>query len=1193
MNYIYRVLLLCCISVISYVHAGPIDTFITTTATTITTHTTTVNDLALLFGSLRSSAAADEGDALLELSESIDAVVGGSLGACSEEQLTLLNEQLDDVQALSSLCLDYIFLGDAHQAVATQLEALAEIDVTLEPAEITDIITTAKTALDEAKATYTNAYSLGVGHMDGIITDTAWAEFLTERTRATAAYDLAEALRVASTDYTAFVAAHSSLPDPEDDTLEDYDTSYLDAQNDIKTEATATLAALTNASSTLTALTESDAADDEHIDFIAQAALSIQDKVNQFTNELLARKIGAQGAPSSVGIRVLQRQLLFDATDFAAKDTIRTALIAAYQTQSDATADLDTAATAAAALISVDITPFEETPPAAAPDGERSNMGVIVDEKVAEFLSKMQLKIRGIFESLNAPIAQSQLDNITDTLSPAVYLQMTATVMNDWLIDRSALLLGMESIDDVVADFEREWDELVAILNATKAEPLISATARTAVTEAQTVPFFASLFSVTTHATIITQKATALVKRPSGSVRRIMTQGSAEFQRILLSLVPQILNNSVTKPVTLRTNASASTPAPRTVPETPSTTIADSTVLNAQLEDGEEVLITGSGTLAGRLRDVYFASTVANKLTADLKIFLNNSARMGLGTACTDNTSDSGQTLNLLGGSDVDSDSSVQLIPDGNCTIDLNSDIIIGGSKPIVPTAEFGKAEHRITFTSTVPRTITVLANVTWDLTDFGTVGAEYVEYGKQIVFAGQVRLVLEPGAKIRFPHVDPADIKKTVVLYFNEESSFVIQGDPLLIGNPWRDLLIAGSDCKRSKLLGMGEVWLSKNALMTIHKPALMGIEADYITPKTDITFSLQGEAQIALGTDTIAGGALQIGNMFFGGSKAHPHSDDPDPNFPNSAVNPAYEDEDEPFVPHKTTIDFTLRLGGSNTRFKIGRQGFLGFAAGVVNKDGAPSNSNAGPNGAVGMSNSAWQLQRLYNVGNITIDISQGVFDHSISADGDSASCSMLAIGKLANAFPQSKYLMRLGTLGQASIYGGGMLYFVDKDASMTLTSEGSVVPSPHTVTELLDEVVDISFITSNTGVYAPLASSSSTRKRSERIPGITDYNIFGRGIVKSEVGSPYVFAGPTEEFFYALKLFNYSTSKENFVPASVTDGVPLVTSVSGSTIGRLVLTSERIRDGSLSDALDYRYLKGTKQRLGRPTEFWLPVE
>jgi hypothetical protein len=1193
MNYIYRVLLCCSIPVFSSLNAGAIDTFITTTAATITTHTAAVTHLSTIFGTSRAAAAADLGDTLLDLSDTIDGVIGGSLGVCSEGQTTLLTSQYDAVVALSNRCLDHIFLGNAHQAVARQLEELATITTSQDPADIASTITTAQAALLIALTTYTDAYTLGVGDEAGILEEASWAEFLTEKTRATTAYNLAIALRVCSTDYTDFKEALDSLPSPDNDTVEDYDTSFLTAQNNIKTTALTALAHFADAQVLVTALTSSDQAGNQAIDFIAQAALNIQDKVSQFTQELLARKIGAQLAPSTVAIRVLQRQLLFDAADFTAKDAIKTALISAYQTQGTATADLNTAATAAAALIQVNLTPFEETPPEAAPDGERSNMGVIVDAKVTEYLHTMQGKIRSIFEGLNASIAQSQLDNITNTLMPAVYLQMTGTVMNDWLINRIPLILGFESLADHIGGYVREWNELVTILNATKTDTLISASALTAINSAQAVLFFANLFSNQSDASVIALKATALIKRPNGSVRQIMTQGNAEFQRILLGLLPAILSGSVSQPATIRTNAAATVAATRTVPEEPSTTISDSTVLNAQLEDGEEVLITGTGTLSGRLRDAYFSSSISNKLTADVKIFLNQSARLGLGTACTDNTSNSGQTLNLLGGNDVDSVNSVQLIPDGNCIIDLNSDIIIGGSTPIVPTAEFGKGEHRITFTSNVPRTITVLANVTWDLADFGTVGAEYADYGKQIVFAGKVRVVLEPGAKIRFPHVDPADIKKTVVLYFNDESEFIIQGDPLIVGNPWTDLLIAGSDCKRSKILGMGELWFSKNATMTIAKPALFGIEADYKTPKTDVTFSLQGEAQILIGTETIPGGAFQIGNMFVGGSKERPHSGDPDPNFPNSMVNPAATDEVDPFIPHKTTIDFTLRLSGRKALFQIGRQGFLGLAAGVINKDGALSSSNAGPNGITGMNNSSWQLQRLYNVGTITLDIVQGAFDHSISADGDSSSCSLLAIGKLANAFPQSKYLLRLGDLGKASIYGGGMLYFIDKDASMVLTEEGSVIPSPHTITDLTDTAADISFITSNTGVYAPLASSSSTRKRSEKIPGITDYNVFGRGIVKSETGSPYVFAGPTEEFFYALKLFNYNISKENFVPVSITNGITLITSVSAGVIGRTPLLSDKIRDGALSDALDFRYLKGSKQRLCRPTEFWLPVE
>jgi len=645
-------------------------------------------------------------------------------------------------------------------------------------------------------------------------------------------------------------------------------------------------------------------------------------------------------------------------------------------------------------------------------------------------------------------------------------------------------------------------------------------------------------------------------------------------------------SGSVTKPTTLLTNAQRSDATVKVVPESPSATVSDTSTLTLSLESGDTLLMTGSGDLPTRLRDPVFNDLVNNKLTASLKIFINQSARIGLGTANISNTP--GQTPNVLGGSDANSEESIQIIPDGNGFIDVNSDLVISGSKPIVPTALFGTQMHRLTFYSEVARTITVTTNTTWDLTDFGSTGSEYLEYGKQIVFAGKVQLVLEPGAKIRFPHVDPSDTKKTVLLYFQDGAQLICQGDQLLIGKPWKDLLIAGSDCKRNKFLGMGEIWFTNRAALIINKPALASIEADYATPKTDMTFNFQNSAQLLIGTADVAGGALQVGNMFEGGSKEHPHNGQEDVHFPNSAVNP-----DQDFVPHITTIDFTLRLNGNQAACCIGKQGFLGLAAGVINKDGAPNTSNGGPNGVDGIANSAWQLQHLYNVGNITLDILQGTFNHSIIAGGNDSACSLLAISKLANSFPYSKYLMRLGTNGKAVVKGGGMLYFVDNNNSMVLDSSGSVTPSPHTVT-INDAAYDIGFNLSNSGKQAPLAPGFAIRTRKETLSGITDYAVFGRGVVKATPTTPYVFAGPSEEFFHALKLNQYTTTTNRFTPLAWVNNTPTITYINNNTINRVAINSSMLKDGSLESAIQfYGYVRGDNRSSGRPTRFSMPVE
>lgn len=1188
MNSVYRIL--CALFLCSAVspRLTAVDTAITSYQEELVATTTAVTAVASLFATPRVSAATTLKN---NISDQLDAIAVTSTDvSATNDQLTTLSELTDSFTALKNRCSDHIFIGTLHAQVATQITALAFIHVDQNIDNIATTISNARDALTTIKTTYLNTFNLGVGHSEGIITNAAWAEFNADRTRADNAYAIANSLALFSTDYASLSAAQESVPAPSDDTIVDYDTSFLAAQEAIETAAQTNAANITAIVSLLPGLASSQELQSNQVDYIADAAQALETTLSQFSrnNSAILARIGL--ARQEVALRVLQRQLLFDATTAAAKTTIKNSIVLAMATYATANATFQSAVSQTTALLTVPATVFSSTPPAPAPEGQRSNMGVIVDTKVAQYFDTLRTTLRKLFPT---PPSEDTINAIVATLNPAVYIQMTGNAMSDWLIDRITLLAPLvdTAFTDLLADCTEEWNELVAIIDAVAVDPIISDAARTAIASAKAVTEFSELCTDNTTANLFVAKATTINKRPLGSVRRLSAIGSSEFQRLILSLIGQIQSGSVTQPVTTFTNAASSAPNVKTVPNNPSETIDSTSTLTSTLADGDEILITGTGNLAARLRDPVFSQSVSNKLSASLKIFLNKSARIGLGTANISNTP--GQTVNVLGGSDANSPESIQIVPDGNCFVDVNSDLLISGSKPIVPTATFGTDMHTITFYSEVARTITITANTTWDLTDFGSTGNDYAEYGKQIVFGGKVRLVLEPGAKIRFPHVDPAEIKKTVVLYFNDDSQLVCQGDPLLVGKPWKDLLIAGSDCKRNKFMGMGEVWLNKNALMIINKPALLGIEADYKTPKTDITFSLQRNAQLLIGTKDVAGGAFQVGNMFNGGSKENPHSGNPDTNFPNSSLNP-----DPDFVPHQATIDFTLTLNGNEPRFVIGRQGFFGLAAGVINKDGAPNTSNGGPNGVTGIANSAWQLQHLYNVSNITLDITQGIFDHSIVAAGNAPACSLMALSKLSNSFPYSKYIIKLGGNAQSLIRGGGMLYFIDTNASMILDDSGSVTPSPHTVL-INDAVYDISFTLPNSGKQAPLAPSFAIKTRKDSLPGITDYAVYGRGIVKSSIDLPYVFAGPAEEFFYALRLNTYNTTTNRFCPLVWIDNAPTAVYVgnntlTGSTISRAVIKSTDLIDGLVEDAISfYGYVRGNNKSSGRPTKFSMPVQ
>jgi len=1158
------------------------------------TKTALVAELANEFGALLETNATSLKIAVTSSRDTVATYADTIPGGRPDEFVLLIN----GLEGLISVCNDYMIIGNRQASLAAALYALAAIDISQSASTVASTITTQNSALNTAKNSYLTTYALGLGGDGGIANSAQWTIFLRDLARATLAYNstsplgLAQCLATFASTNTSLSTLLAAVPESSDDTVVDYDTSYTEAQQAVITGANTLATGITAVSSVLTQLVSSDASTSaSKIDYVADASRALQTKINQFSlnNTALIKK--ATLGVSDIALRVFQRQLLFNVTTYAQKQTLTNSVVNGLSGNSTAATDFQAAVAAVGGLLTVTPPVFTSSPvtSSSSPSVALAAMQAEVDAQVADYTSNLRTTISGLFAS---PPNQEVVNNALANLMPAIYLQMTSNVMASWLTQRSSNLGGNDSInlaDTTVSKYIAEWNALRTIVASTNAagSSLISSSALAVITTAVTNSTFTDLFSSlpdTGAGAALSTRINTLLKLPSGSVPAIRTQGINEFQRLAVQVILAIQNNSLTAPAITTTNASPTTPSPLAVPSEPTATIDESAMTRA-MNDGDEILITGSGTLSTRLRDPIFNSSIANKLTAALKIFMNQSARVGLGTA---NTSlYPGNTLNVLGGSDASESTSVQIIPDGNCFLDVNSDLLFGGSKPLIPTPNFGTDVHQITFYSPVPRTITITSNTTWDLSDFGSTGDDYIDYGKQIVFAGKIRLVLEPGAKIRFPYVDPSKKAQAPILYFDDESSLVFLGDPLVVGMPWTDSNIAGTDCKRSKILGTGQIWLNKTATMTVHKPALVGIEADFTTPKTDITLSLQRNAQALIGTESIAGGAFQIGNMYNGGSSANPENAASDVNFPNSSIN-----ADGEFIPNDTSIDFTLVLNGNQPVFQIGRQGFFGIAAGIINKDGAPASTSQAPNGVSGIPHSAWQLQRLYNVGNVTLNITQGIFDHKIIADGSSGDCSMLALSKPAGQFPFSKYIIEVGQNGRGVIRGGGNVYFVDKEASMVLHSDKTVTASPHTVS-LGNTAEALSFTLSNSGTYAPLAPSLTIKGRFYNIPGVTTYSLYGRGIVQSSNTIPYIFAGPAEEFYTVLTLNNYSDSTERYVPMSIINSTPKIAYINGGTIVRQLLTTAQLKDGTIDQASGLGYLRGAKQISGEPTAFYLPTE
>jgi hypothetical protein len=378
------------------------------------------------------------------------------------------------------------------------------------------------------------------------------------------------------------------------------------------------------------------------------------------------------------------------------------------------------------------------------------------------------------------------------------------------------------------------------------------------------------------------------------------------------------------------------------------------------------------------------AGTFAPGEGGNAAIFMDKDARVGIGSRSWN--SDSNKAWNLLGKGNV------TLVPNGDAFVELNSDVIIADAQPFIPTTNFGNTtEHRLTFFSQDTHEIRVPAGGELDLSAFGNVSDGTKQ---QITLGGKVRLIFEAGSTLRFPALSHSGADQAPVLYVNDSSQLIFEGLEERDSTRLAAKNLSDTDnikAGRSRIMGVGRIWLNKNAVMKVMETAVVGIEADSTTPETDILISIQKEAGLFIGDQNIAGGVLQVGNPV---------------------------DMDTQGFSNKN-IYFTLRLDGPRSTVHIDRNGILGLGAGVKSRyhdDGGKLKSRI--NGTT--------VRSLFNVADVTIRSIRGSFSHNQIYDGSESEASLLAIG------PSDAYSLDLGTADESIWRGGGNMVYVTEDAT-----------------------------------------------------------------------------------------------------------------------------------------------------------------
>ena len=250
---------------------------------------------------------------------------------------------------------------------------------------------------------------------------------------------------------------------------------------------------------------------------------------------------------------------------------------------------------------------------------------------------------------------------------------------------------------------------------------------------------------------------------------------------------------------------------------------------------------------------------------------------------------------------------------------------------------------------------------------------------GQTLELAGKVKLVFEPGAKLVLGGGTLRVTDDAQIVFERETDLGLISGST-----------VTSTDDVRVKLMGTGTIEFKENGSLFVENGAYVGVETDanYATA-TDITFSLTDSSQFQIGDAHKAGGAFQVGNT--AGVTGH-------------------------------TVKSTFTINGYKATMQIGREGFFGIAAGIIDKSSSTVSS--------------WTVGSLYNVdttsdaATVTLTFTKGKFIHDRIIAGDGGSMFALGGGG-SSSYP--KYTFTKGSA--MDVYGGGnVLQVAEAKASMS---------------------------------------------------------------------------------------------------------------------------------------------------------------
>lgn len=422
-------------------------------------------------------------------------------------------------------------------------------------------------------------------------------------------------------------------------------------------------------------------------------------------------------------------------------------------------------------------------------------------------------------------------------------------------------------------------------------------------------------------------------------------------------------------------------------------------IQGTRIGDPAEFMIDG-----GYVRRLSFMASGCNAEAPVAIIALRNGGRVGV---------DSTTTLGVNG---------VTIIADGSGQVVINDDVVINNVCALVKGPNF-QACDVLELYSSVQHEIRVKSTGTLNL-------ASFTDVTDIVSITGQLKLVLEPGAKIitgagtlrfagdssmLFEPAANAESFFTAIAHGAHDNALAITTvDAANVHNILSSLTNFGqglhnTDQFRVKLIGSGTIELVDNAVASLPFNAFVGVET-ITTPTcdiatTDLTLNIADNGSFNIGNLNFnEGGVLQIGNV------------------------------EDMGVGH--TVNFTLTLDGENAAFGIGSRGFLGLGVGIERFDGQPElltlRARTCPTNFVPNENI---VNTLNNVGDITFNFLNGRFAHDRIFSGDEVDASLVAVGNVPGAdfnlnfeFPNENIDPVLRRISDFNIAGGGNFVLVE---------------------------------------------------------------------------------------------------------------------------------------------------------------------